>query len=416
MKEASVHTCMEVEMPSPQHHQLGDPPSCVAAPDPSQALSDTSSQKAMAVHMDVDMPSAPLDDQLGDPPSPVAAPDPTQALREMQTGVEEVRMDGGELCSSPIERCGPFLIVANPWRPRHIFASRLFSIVLENPTDNSRGLMLLSSTDYNVIIKAARRIEVEFNHHLNVHSVNHETIYAALLQDPVLLAAMAASEDAPQVSASNTSNLTANSTIPSRAVPAAAGDPLEPVPPEEEGVECPICYGELQPGDAAMRCCGEAGRNHYFHAECLQGWIQACRRGQSPTCPICRGGLQFNGERLEDFLNGSNTGLDSEERSFLRSIADGLKGQNQWSDMNNLERTAYAGGILAAASWGFMLGYTEDRHRVSNLLLVQQVPQQHQVAQGVGWITGLVVRVIQQVLRSREEERCRDRRRQETRA
>merc|ERR1712232_533104 len=107
--------------------------------------------------------------------------------------------------------------------------------------------------------------------------------------------------------------------------------------------------------------------------------------------------------------------MGPEDRSFLRSIADGLRGQNQWSDMSNLERTAYAGGILAAAGWGFMLGYTENRHRTSNLLLVRQIPQEHRLAQGVGWFTGLVFRLIREILRSREEERCRDRRRQITR-
>merc|ERR1711963_989961 len=115
----------------------------------------------------------------------------------------------------------------------------------------------------------------------------------------------------------------------------------------------------------------------------LRDWIRACRDGRGATCPICRGRLQFNGQRLNSFLHGAGSAdLDAEERSFLQSIAGGLQGKNQWSDMSALEKTAYAGGIAAAAGWGFMLGFTGSHRaqQASDILFVHHMPQEHQIA------------------------------------
>lgn len=157
-----------------------------------------------------------------------------------------------------------------------------------------------------------------------------------------------------------------------------------------------------------MRCSGEGGAHHYFHASCLQQWIRQCRVGRSPTCPICRGSVQFNGRRLETFLQSpSAENLDQEERSFLQSIADGLQHKNSWSDMSNVERGAYSVGIAAAAGWGFLLGYNggEAAHHANEALVAPLLSREHQIAQGVGWVAGLLARVVREVTRDKKRER-----------
>ena len=58
----------------------------------------------------------------------------------------------------------------------------------------------------------------------------------------------------------------------------------------DEQHECPVCLDDISVDDSAMRCAGEGGIEHYFHARCLSKWTKT-QRAQSdhPTCPICRG-------------------------------------------------------------------------------------------------------------------------------
>jgi len=83
--------------------------------------------------------------------------------------------------------------------------------------------------------------------------------------------------------------------------------------------DCPICFEAIDSGNAAMRCVGDAGRHHYFHARCLQQWILQNVRGA--RCPTCRGHLQLNAHRLRQWLNSRNAaGLNQQELSVLASI------------------------------------------------------------------------------------------------
>merc|ERR1712157_360969 len=104
---------------------------------------------------------------------------------------------------------------------------------------------------------------------------------------------------------------------------AAATDAGDRVLLDEETSECPICFEEIRAGDAAMRCAGHGGMQHYFHASCLQHWIRSSRTlVHDATCPMCRGSLQFNGQRLNEFLGdqAASAGLSQDERDFLTSI------------------------------------------------------------------------------------------------
>merc|ERR1712216_445702 len=38
----------------------------------------------------------------------------------------------------------------------------------------------------------------------------------------------------------------------------------------DNGDRCPICFDDIMPTDAAMRCRGDGGRHHYFHQPCMQ--------------------------------------------------------------------------------------------------------------------------------------------------
>jgi len=203
---------------------------------------------------------------------------------------------------------------------------------------------------------------------------------------------------------------TASASASASAAAGPAGVAQQPHPDEEYG-ECPICYEAISAGDAAMRCSGDGGMHHYYHATCLQQWIRQCRSGQSATCPVCRGTVQFNGQRLDTFLQSpSAANLDEEERTFLKSIADGLQHKNAWSDMTNLERGAFSMGIAAAAGWGFMVGYHGDAHAAyaNDILVTPHLGRDHNIAQGVGWIAGLLARLIREA--TREKKRDDDRR------
>ena len=54
--------------------------------------------------------------------------------------------------------------------------------------------------------------------------------------------------------------------------------------------ECPVCLDTISVDDSAMRCAGEGGVEHYFHARCLSQWTRTQRTQlETPSCPICRG-------------------------------------------------------------------------------------------------------------------------------
>lgn len=334
-------------------------------------------------------------------------------------------MDGIQLSSEPVAEIGPLVVTAPPWRFLHVVSARMYLLVLRNPRDPSRGLTLMTNTNSQALVQTAQGMMAalaEADHQM-LGSLWDQEMYDELSGSPALLSAMAEAvtqSGAVGVQAllgsSGSSSSSSSGSCPAPAAPSAppapsAGAAAEAPPAQEEEGECPICYEPIHMGDAAMRCCGSGGAHHYFHAHCLQSWIRTCQGGRSgASCPVCRGRLQFHGVRLQQFLQSPGAAaLSEDERSFLEQVADGLRGRSDWVDMSTLEKAAYAGGIVAAAGWGFMLGYSHTQHRASSLLLVQSVPQEHQMAQNLGWVAGLIVRVLRQAMQDKDREESRDR-------
>lgn len=349
--------------------------------------------------------------------SAAAAPQADQALAGV---AQEVQLDDSELCAEPFADFGALVVTAPPWKPYNIVSRRLFSLVLRNPRNPRTGLILMSSTSQSLVTQTTEGILAELG--ASSVALSEASFYNTLLYDPALLAAVALCSSASdggnslqQLLGGMTGNFSnegpsesalASESASASSAAAPAGVAQQPHPEEEHG-ECPICYEAISAGDAAMRCSGDGGIHHYFHAACLQQWIRQCRSGQSATCPVCRGTVQFNGQRLDAFLQSPSAGnLDEEERTFLKSIADGLQHTNAWSDMSNLERGAFTVGIAAAAGWGFMVGYHGDSHAAyaNNQLVTPHLGRDHNIAQGVGWVAGLLARIIREATRERRRD------------
>mmetsp|Transcript_99567 Transcript_99567/g.187248 ORF Transcript_99567/g.187248 Transcript_99567/m.187248 type:complete len:542 (-) Transcript_99567:155-1780(-) len=394
---------------------------------------DVDMEEPSAPPVEEESPSAPPTSELDDlQSSKLAEPSDAQATQNStaQASQSEVHMNSAELCREPFETIGPLVVTAPPLRPQHMFSRRMFFLVLRNPSDASRGLVLCSNTDRSVVSQTGHGIlqELDAVGPELVSALAEPAVYDALNHDPALLAAVAASYQAGENGLSQLlGGFSSNSTTPapvasvapegsasssSDAAPESSAPAVEEAHPEEETGECPICFEEIHPGEAAMRCAGEGGQHHYFHARCLQEWIRS-RGSFSATCPVCRGRLQFNGQRLNEFLNSEGSaGLNQEERTMFQAIADGLRGRNGWSDMTSIEKAAHIGGLFAAAGFGFMLGYSGSHNAERATMEVMhhcQVPRNHQIAQGVGWVAGLLARVIREVTRDREQ--CSERRR-----
>ncbi|CAJ1396457.1 unnamed protein product [Effrenium voratum] len=310
----------------------------------------------------------------------------------------EVLVDGSALCAENVQgdASNTLQIVAPPWGLQsYLLRSRMFQLVILHRGDPQRGLVISSSTDRSRLQALAEEILRQLGP--AVASLGEAHTYQALQTQPDLLRRLMVS---PQAVAEELH------------LPSA---PSEEVHPEEEHGDCPICFDALAPGEAAMRCCGAGGQHHYFHARCLQSWVHSCRNGREATCPVCRGRLQMNGQRLQEFLNGSDSaGLSQDDRTFLESVSDGLRGKNRWSNMNRLERVAYAGGVMAAAGWGFMLGFAEERNRrgqsLSRALVLDVLPREHQMAQGIGYLVGLLARALRHSWQEQDRERRRNER------
>merc|ERR1712178_511100 len=122
----------------------------------------------------------------------------------------------------------------------------------------------------------------------------------------------------------------------------------------------------------------------------------------------------MGGQRLDTFLQSEGAaGLDNEERTFLQSIADGLQHKNAWSDMSTVEKGAFSLGVAAAAGWGFMLGYHGDNRAAyaNDVIVTRNLGRDHQIAQGVGWVAGVLARIIREVMKDKERDRDRRNRR-----
>ncbi|CAK9063658.1 RING-type domain-containing protein [Durusdinium trenchii] len=313
-----------------------------------------------------------------------SGPDAAQALRPGSTApTVELPMDGRNWVAQAI--AGPLALAHPPWWRRWSGGGGPAQLVLLSP-DGGRGLVISSSPDEQQLREIARSIATQLGAGLS--ALQQPEVYEALRGDPTQLARLATA---------------AGAVATEMQIPTAP--PEEEVRPDEEHGDCPICLEPMNHGEAAMRCAGEGGVHHYFHARCLKTWVRSRSSQGHATCPMCRGQLQMNGQRLQEFLDGEqSSNLSEDDRTYLQTLADGLRGRNSWSSMNRVEKAAYAGGILAAAGWGFMLGYTEERHRASHVLVLDVLPAEHQLAQGVGWLIGLIASCIRKSLQDRERE------------
>jgi len=129
-----------------------------------------------------------------------------------------------------------------------------------------------------------------------------------------------------------------------------SGGSATPMDDEEVG-ECAICCEDLNLADAAMRCLGDGGRKHYFHASCLAAWIRQCQRdGAEATCPNCRGPVQVRAHRLEEFLQDKRGQLSAEDSEALRTFQGSLQGSSDglgWSDVKpHLWKVGVAAGVI----------------------------------------------------------------------
>eukprot|EP00929_Paragymnodinium_shiwhaense_P095074 TRINITY_DN5602_c0_g1_i10.p1 TRINITY_DN5602_c0_g1~~TRINITY_DN5602_c0_g1_i10.p1 ORF type:complete len:441 (+),score=73.15 TRINITY_DN5602_c0_g1_i10:83-1405(+) len=343
---------------------------------------------------------------------------------------EELYLDDVSFCSSPFARIGDRLVVTGPpWGLRNLISSRTFVLVLMDPANPLRGVQLMAHTSWQFLEKVAKRLQEQMGDELQDPAL-YKTLRCDASAWRSLLDELSASpHGAPVVTgfpAELTAEATASATAAAAAAAASSSDAAPAQQPSTEEAtappsgsvqadECPICFEEIRSQDAAMRCSGQGGVCHYFHAGCLQQWIRSARQSRAATCPICRGSLQFNGARLQDFLDGNaSQTLNEEERSFFQELSDGLRGKDQWQDMSAMQKAAYAGGLVAAAGYGFATGYSNTfRHAPGHALTREILPQEHQLAQTIGWTVGLLVRFLREAMKDRDRgsDRDRDRRR-----
>lgn len=114
--------------------------------------------------------------------------------------------------------------------------------------------------------------------------------------------------------------------------------------------ECAICCEELLLADAAMRCAGQGGRRHHFHAHCLSTWVRQCRSsGSEATCPECRGPVQVHARRLQDFLQEKQSTLTPEDQEVFQNLAG--KDRKGWSDVRkDLLKVGMIAGVGVGAA------------------------------------------------------------------
>lgn len=142
---------------------------------------------------------------------------------------------------------------------------------------------------------------------------------------------------------------------------------------EAEICICAICTEDLEPASAAMRCTGQHGKRHYYHAHCLSQWIQQCRRDNlPPTCPECRGELQVRARRLHDFLTDNSSKMNHDDVEALRAVHDAAMSESDgdgWSGIKTdtlLKGIAVGAGVAVAglalaAALGAFRGKRNDR-------------------------------------------------------
>lgn len=332
-------------------------------------------------------PSAPLPEPSA--PAPESAPSEENGPPQHQLLPGEVWLHG--LFSGTPASLGPVLV--GPLPPQGATsASRLgqpHAVLIRNPTDPDRALNLLQLPNRPAAMFAADALRPQLESRFS------DEVYRGLCADPerqALLAQLAQEAAGPPASATP-----AEPAVSSASSSAPHGD---------EATECPICFEGLRAADAAMRCVGEGGQHHYFHQACIGRWIEQCRSGRgAATCPICRGALQFHAQRLQDFLYSEGaSSLPAEDRSFLQQCVDRLKGAGQtWGDALTVENAKWAGGLMACAGWGFTLGYTQPPPLLQDQLVMRSLQSDQLIAQGVGYMVGVIVRLVREARRNAQQ-------------
>lgn len=307
--------------------------------------------------------------------------------KEAQNDLIEFSLHGTELAGLLQNELGAVAIFVAPWSPWHFFSRRTFVLVLRHPSDEFRGIRLFESYNREAVTAAAYAVVDALGLLVGAHV--SEDIYAALLADVELqnsvVEACREEREHPQADEGRSTT-----------------EVVDPAPsaPGPNCNDCPICFSVIEPCDAAMRCAGDGGLHHYYHSECMLKWVDQCRAGLSgANCPICRGQIQFHAQRIEQFLvSEQSADLAAEDRTFLAQCVDRLKatGGIAWGNVFTLENTKYIGGMAAAGGWGFMLGYSQEQLGLQQTIMLNGLSRQHRIAQGVGWMIGLIVRVVRE--------------------
>mmetsp|Transcript_110534 Transcript_110534/g.323387 ORF Transcript_110534/g.323387 Transcript_110534/m.323387 type:complete len:278 (-) Transcript_110534:147-980(-) len=131
--------------------------------------------------------------------------------------------------------------------------------------------------------------------------------------------------------------------------------------------ECAICTEDLSLADAAMRCQGNGGKRHYFHAHCLTAWVRQCRStGLVPTCPECRGPVQVRPRRLEEFLQEKGRKLDAEDQEAMRTFTAGAETSTDESGWSNLRHDLWKASAILAIGAGLAFAIGVGVHALAN--------------------------------------------------
>jgi len=406
--------CMATDAGCQASSVAGAGDGCCGAPCPPEDACCASSSGACAAEVPErlwDFISAPPGTSIMEPSAP-----PPPAGAPMHATAAEVLFE--EMRMPPFYDLGSVVVVSPPWGPSYLVRRRPYLVVLRHPTDSSRGARLLQTSDLSLAVVAANGL-VEHMGLVENSSVSME-LYAAILRDPEIGRHLAEACQSAEVdanggaSASSTSSASAPAAASSTT--AASSSAAASAPPAPEGGaadDCPICFSPIEPSEAAMRCSGDAGVHHYFHSHCMQEWIRQCRNGQGPTCPICRGGIQFHARRLDQFLSGAGSaGLAEEERNFFQHCAERLRGgDGGWGQSINWDNAKYWGGIAAAGGWGFMLGYCETRRGLRHDLIEMTMTREQYFAQMAGMVIGTIIRMISEHRKEENERKKREGRR-----
>lgn len=156
----------------------------------------------------------------------------------------------------------------------------------------------------------------------------------------------------PEGQAATASSMAATSSTCSVAASAPAFEPLE----------CAICVDDLAPADAAMRCAGHGGKQHYFHAHCMVAWVRQCQVDDADvTCPECRGPVQIRQRRLQEFLQEKGNRLDSADaqamQTFASSAQEGGADEFGWSQVKpHIWKVGVGLGIMAGLALAVAAG------------------------------------------------------------